>query len=189
MIATIDTRANKGFTLIELLVVIAIIGVLAAVVLLAINPAELLRRSRDSGRLQDLSTLRKAVDSAIAQQTGAITLPCTTACLSNDGRGRSAAGTGWLGASGGTFDLTQFLSTLPIDPINASTTVACNGGTGCTTSRLTAVAAYSFRSAADATYELNTYLESTQNLTKLNGDGGNSDNIFETGTAPGLTLI
>src|ERR1700730_7356723 len=48
---------RKGFTLIELLVVIAIIAVLAIVVVLTINPVELLKQSRDSTRLSDLSTL------------------------------------------------------------------------------------------------------------------------------------
>lgn len=42
--------AKKGFTLIELLIVIAVIGVLAAVVLVAIDPVEQLSRGRDAGR-------------------------------------------------------------------------------------------------------------------------------------------
>ncbi|MGC9598868.1 MAG: type II secretion system protein [Minisyncoccia bacterium] len=52
---------KKGFTLIELLIVIAIIAVLSVVIILALNPAELLRQARDSNRISDMGTLRTAV--------------------------------------------------------------------------------------------------------------------------------
>lgn len=53
-------KGKLGFTLIELLVVIAIVGVLAAVVLLAINPARRLAQARDTGRKSDVSQLATA---------------------------------------------------------------------------------------------------------------------------------
>lgn len=52
--------AKRGFTLIELLVVIAIVGVLAAVVLIAINPARRLAQGRDSGRKSDIGQIATA---------------------------------------------------------------------------------------------------------------------------------
>ena len=52
---------KKGFTLIELLVVIAIIAILSVVVVLTLNPAEMLRRSRDSNRASDLSVIKTAI--------------------------------------------------------------------------------------------------------------------------------
>ena len=52
---------KKGFTLIELLVVIAIIAILSVVVVLTLNPAEMLRRSRDSNRASDLSIIKTAI--------------------------------------------------------------------------------------------------------------------------------
>ena len=59
----IDTKGTKkGFTLIELLIVIAIIAILSIVVVLTLNPAEMLRRSRDSNRLSDLSTFQSAMN-------------------------------------------------------------------------------------------------------------------------------
>jgi prepilin-type N-terminal cleavage/methylation domain-containing protein len=54
-------KFKKGFTLIELLVVIAIIAILSVVVILTLNPAELLKQSRDSSRLSDLATINSAL--------------------------------------------------------------------------------------------------------------------------------
>ncbi|MDO8658004.1 MAG: prepilin-type N-terminal cleavage/methylation domain-containing protein [Candidatus Levybacteria bacterium] len=55
-----NNKSAKGFTLIELLIVIAVLGVLAAVVLVAINPLEQLARGRDSGRKTTVGQLKNA---------------------------------------------------------------------------------------------------------------------------------
>jgi len=53
---------KRGFTLIELLIVIAIIGVLAVVVLVAINPVEQLAKTRDAGRISSVTQLGHAIE-------------------------------------------------------------------------------------------------------------------------------
>jgi prepilin-type N-terminal cleavage/methylation domain-containing protein len=58
--------SKKGFTLIELLVVIAIIAILSVVVVLTLNPAEMLRRSRDSNRASDLSMIKTSISLYLA---------------------------------------------------------------------------------------------------------------------------
>ncbi len=57
---TITNEARKGFTLIELLVVIAVLGVLATVVIVAINPFQQLAKGRDAGRQTAVSQLGEA---------------------------------------------------------------------------------------------------------------------------------
>lgn len=51
----------KGFTLLELLIVIAILAILSVTLVLVLNPAESLRKSRDTQRMSDLATLKTAI--------------------------------------------------------------------------------------------------------------------------------
>ena len=50
-------RKLQGFTLIELLIVIAILGILAAAVLIAINPTKRTGQARDAGRKNDIASI------------------------------------------------------------------------------------------------------------------------------------
>lgn len=57
MIKTAPKKKFFGFTLIELLVVIAILGILAAAVLVAINPGKRTRQAQDAKRKNDVGAI------------------------------------------------------------------------------------------------------------------------------------
>jgi prepilin-type N-terminal cleavage/methylation domain-containing protein len=60
---------TRGFTLLELIIVIAILAILSVAVIVVINPAETLRRARDSQRLSDLSAIKSALGLYLADVT------------------------------------------------------------------------------------------------------------------------
>lgn len=71
-------RKLKGFTLIELLIVIAILGILAAAVLIAINPAKRQNQAKDSNIKSDIGSVATALQ-AFYTEPGAGQYPCLAA--------------------------------------------------------------------------------------------------------------
>jgi type IV pilus assembly protein PilA len=61
---------TQGFTLIELLVVIAIIGILAAVVLVAINPAQRIAEANDSKVKSNIGQVATALEACYTANAG-----------------------------------------------------------------------------------------------------------------------
>lgn len=118
----------KGFTLIELLVVIALLGILAAAVLVAINPGKRMAQSRDAIRRQDVNNIANAL---IGYYALIGKYPEENSCDSSigivqPGDCSTAAGTDW-NQTASNFIRQQivvgqaFLKALPRDPINNPT--------------------------------------------------------------------
>ncbi len=143
-------RPRASFTLIELLIVIAIVAVLAVTVVLVLNPAELLKQTRDGNRLSDMSTLNKALGIFVTDTLGGGSLgntaltylslvdPAATTTAGTDCQGlgfptgyfhcaasntlRKVNGTGWLPVDFTSISSGSPVGQLPVDPTNTSST-------------------------------------------------------------------
>jgi len=133
-------KNEKGFTLIELLVVIAIIGLLASVVLLALNSAR--AKSRDAKRIADMRQMASAFELYFNDQNGYPTLTAAGALNTVD----TLAGHG-----GGTNSFVSihpaYIGIIPSEPTPADGN--CGAGPGANTNQY-----YMFANSTGATQSL-----------------------------------
>ena len=142
-----EMPSSRSFTLIELLIVIAVVAILSVVVILALNPAELLKQARDSTRLSDINTLNKALSlyqvdnpsgSFGTASTTYISYPDSSSICGNIGLSTSTIangysyacapsstyqklnGTGWVPVNLSSITGGAPISNLPKDPTNTT---------------------------------------------------------------------
>ncbi|MCX6737082.1 MAG: DUF1566 domain-containing protein [Candidatus Parcubacteria bacterium] len=180
MILNKTNNLNKGFTLLELLIVIGILAILSAVTILVINPAELLRKSRDTQRISDLGAINSALafylvnTSTISMGSVSSSYSVTsTTCLGRIAvatTSQSVNSTGWLPVDLATLAVGSPISKYPIDPNPAYTGESQRY--------------YVYLTDGAGKWELITGLESTYYTVtenKLNKDGGRFDGLYEVG--------
>jgi prepilin-type N-terminal cleavage/methylation domain-containing protein len=138
---------TKSFTLIELLIVIAILALLMSIIIITLNPSEILKQTRDTKRISNLKSLNNALSIFQATKpttsTGTayivyISIPDSSSTCANlslptlpDGytyqcstvaNYRKTDGTGWIPVNFDSLDIGSPLSSLPIDPTNTTST-------------------------------------------------------------------
>lgn len=188
----IASRGN-GFTLIELLVALGIVAVLSSVVIVALNPNELLKQGRDSTRISDFSTLNSAFNVFATENpsgyfgdssttyTSLIDTTTTCAnlglpglptgssyrCSTSTAAARRINGSGWLPLDLRAISFGSVLSQLPIDPVNT------------TSSGLY----YTYNTPGSTwQFQLTSVLESQKYMPLMSADGGTSTAAYEVGT-------
>ena len=57
----IKEKRDAGFTLLELLIVISIVAILSVALVVILDPAETLRKSRDAQRISDMNSMKTAL--------------------------------------------------------------------------------------------------------------------------------
>ena len=118
-------KKQRGFTLIEILVVIGIIAILAAIVIVAINPARQFAQARNTQRESNLNTLLNAVGQRLADNkgiftcTGLGTIPVVTPMNPASGRNIGTP-SGATIVDLGCLVPTYIPSTIPMDPTNGT---------------------------------------------------------------------
>jgi len=180
---------NKSFTLIELLIVIAILALLMSIIIITLNPAEMLKKSRDTKRISNVKSINTALGIFQATRPTAstgtanivyISIPDSSSTCANLGlpslpsgytyqcsttaNYRKTDGTGWIPVNFNSLDIGSPISSLPIDPTNTTST------------------GLYFTYVTGGSWELTSQFESSSYSEQASTDGGIDPASFEFGT-------
>ena len=126
------TNKKKGFTLLEILLVIAAIGILVAIVLVAINPNRQLAQVRNAERRSEINTIYKAIEQYLIDK-GSYPTGITTSIqdICNTGSQKSTDTLSPTTLCDNKADLRvlvpDYIAAIPIDPQGVAYKVAING--------------------------------------------------------------
>ncbi|MDP1688939.1 MAG: LamG-like jellyroll fold domain-containing protein [bacterium] len=183
----------SGFTLLELLIVIGILAILAVAIIWVLNPLEYNRQAKDSNRISDLMVVRGALDLVAFEEKSlgttnyvSVSIPDTDSTCSNLGLPvlpatwfyrcvtvanlRKVDSNGWIPVDFTKLSIGSPLSTLPIDPVNTTST------------------GQYYAYITGPSFKITALFESEKLAPYMNKDGGPDPGLYEIGSASKLAL-